>query len=96
MGTKRTVTAKKPAAKMASAAEPVDMINKPPHYARYQIEPIDFVSVNDFNFLEGNVIKYVSRYKYKGKPVEDLNKAKFYLEKLIQHTYVKEVLKDEA
>lgn len=34
-------------------------------------------------FNEGNVIKYVSRHKYKGKPLEDLKKARFYLDRLI-------------
>ena len=32
---------------------------------------------------EGNIIKYVSRYKYKGKDLQDLKKARWYLDKLI-------------
>jgi len=35
------------------------------------------------DFCAGNAIKYISRYKYKGKPLEDLKKAKWYIERLI-------------
>ena len=38
------------------------------------------------NWLEGNIVKYITRYKSKGKPLEDLNKAKWYLNKLIDQT----------
>jgi len=56
----------------------------PNHYKQGSIEPIDFILANNMNFLEGNIIKYVSRYKFKNG-VEDLKKAKFYLEKLINN-----------
>jgi hypothetical protein len=35
----------------------------PSHYKRGGIEPIDYIVSNDLDFLEGNVIKYVSRYR---------------------------------
>ena len=35
-------------------------------------------------FCAGNVIKYIARHKHKGRPIEDLKKAKWYLERLIQ------------
>lgn len=58
-------------------------VTKPEHYTnKGWIEPIDFISSNDLWFLEWNVIKYVFRYKDKNW-LEDLNKAKFYLQKLI-------------
>ena len=58
-------------------------INKPKHYISGSIEPIDYIIANNMNFLEGNIIKYITRYKYKnGK--EDLLKAEFYLKKLIK------------
>jgi hypothetical protein len=53
------------------------------HYMKKAIQPWDFISSNDIGFLEGNVIKYVSRWKDKGG-VQDLEKAKHYLEKLIE------------
>ena len=50
---------------------------------RFQIEPLDYILKNGLDFLEGNIIKYISRYDMKGG-VKDLNKAKFYLDKLIE------------
>ena len=61
----------------------VDNVNHPKHYTKGRIEPIDFINANDMDYLEGNIIKYISRYKYKGG-VEDLEKAGFYLKMLIQ------------
>jgi hypothetical protein len=54
----------------------------PPHYQQGSIEVIDFILDQNFNYLEGNIIKYVSRYKYKNG-LEDLKKAHWYLERLI-------------
>jgi len=61
-----------------------DVIN-PSHYRQGNIEVIDFILDQDMDYLEGNIIKYVSRYKYKNG-MEDLRKAKWYLEKLIEQT----------
>lgn len=47
------------------------------------IQVWDYIISHDMNFIEGNIIKYVSRYKFKNG-VEDLMKAKIYLEKLIE------------
>lgn len=60
----------------------VDMVNHPQHYA-HGIEPIDYIESHDLNFNLGNVIKYVSRSPYKGTELEDLKKAKWYLEREI-------------
>ena len=35
-------------------------------------------------YLKGNALKYLWRYDYKGKPIEDLRKCKWYLDKLIE------------
>ena len=59
-----------------------DNVNSPDHYTQGDIEVIDYILDQKFNYLEGNVIKYVSRYRSKGG-IEDLRKAKWYLEKLI-------------
>ena len=53
------------------------------HYLKMKIQPIEYILANDLGFLEGNVIKYVSRYKLKNG-VEDLKKAKHCLEMLIK------------
>jgi len=60
-----------------------DMINHPKHYVQGQIEPIDFINANNLDYLEGNIIKYVSRYKFKNG-LEDLLKAQFYINMLIE------------
>lgn len=59
-----------------------DVINHPKHYTSGSIQPIDFIEANNLNFNEGNVVKYVTRHKYKNG-LEDLKKAKFYLEREI-------------
>lgn len=74
--------------RMAAGPQP-DMVNEPPHYQQSsEIECIDAISAatgDGFQYhLQGTVLKYVWRYRYKGKPLEDLKKAKWYLEKLIE------------
>ena len=53
------------------------------HYAVKTIQPWDFIIANNIGYLEGNIIKYISRWKDKGG-VEDLKKAQHYLQKLIE------------
>lgn len=61
----------------------VDMVNHPQHY-QHGIEPIDYIESHNLNFNLGNVIKYVSRAPFKGTELEDLKKAKWYLEREIK------------
>ena len=64
------------------------MVNQPPHYNQDKVECIDAIaSATNSGFehyLQGVIIKYLWRYRYKGKPVEDLRKADWYLQKLIE------------
>ena len=53
------------------------------HYETKCIQPIDFIEANNLDFCEGNIIKYVTRYKDKNG-LEDLQKAKWYLDRLIE------------
>jgi len=53
------------------------------HYAVKAIQPWDYIVANNLGYLEGNIVKYVSRWKDKGG-VEDLKKAQHYLQKLIE------------
>jgi hypothetical protein len=53
------------------------------HYKSKAIQPWDYIASNDLGYLEGNIIKYVSRWQDKGG-LSDLDKAKHYLEKLIE------------
>lgn len=53
------------------------------HYKDFKIQPVEFIHHNGIDFLSGNVIKYVCRYKSKGG-LNDLEKAKHYIELLIE------------
>jgi len=65
----------------------VDLVNSPPHYTTGGIETIDFIEAKQLNYNLGNVVKYITRADHKGNRVEDLRKAKWYLEReiLSQH-----------
>ena len=58
-------------------------VTNPKHYIGLGITPLQYITANELDFLEGNVIKYVTRYPHKGG-VNDLLKARTYLEKLIE------------
>lgn len=63
-----------------------DMVNRPPHYTTGKIEVLDFIEDQQFGYLDGQVIKYVARHRHKGAALEDLRKARFYLDRLIART----------
>lgn len=50
------------------------------HYQQGAIQPIEYIHANKLNFFEGNCVKYVTRNRRKGAPVEDLKKAVHYLQ----------------
>ena len=54
----------------------------PEHYSNLPIEPWDFIQQNKLDFFEGNVVKYICRWKNKGG-VDDLQKAITYINKII-------------
>ena len=63
---------------------PADPVNHPPHYKAGGIEVIDFIEAKDLNFRLANVVKYVSRAgKKDSDPVQDLEKAAWYLKREI-------------
>ena len=64
-------------------------VHSPSHYMHGKKETIDVIrdcmeSDEYHGYLKGNVLKYVSRYKLKGEPLEDLEKANWYLNRLIK------------
>lgn len=66
----------------------VDVVNSPEHYRQGGIEAIDAIQASmtreEFKgYLKANCMKYLWRYRHKGKPVEDLRKAKWYLDRLL-------------
>jgi len=71
-------------------SDKIDMVNSPPHYKTGKLEVIDILkdqlTQEEFcGYLRGNILKYLFRYKNKGG-VTDLQKAQWYLTKLIGHT----------
>ena len=60
-----------------------DLVNHPPHYKAGGVETIDFIEAKDLNYRLGNVVKYVTRAGKKGDPIEDLKKARWYLDREI-------------
>ena len=63
-----------------------EFVNSPKHYNQGSIEVIDFIEDIGMgeDFCAGNAIKYLSRYKFKQNPLEDLKKSKWYIERLIK------------
>ena len=53
------------------------------HYKDLPIQPVEYIHANGIGFFEGNVIKYVTRWRDKGG-IADLEKAKHYIELLIE------------
>lgn len=53
------------------------------HYKTKSIQPWDYIAANELGYFEGNIVKYVSRWRDKGG-VDDLRKAQHYLQKLIE------------
>lgn len=53
------------------------------HYKKYKIQPVEFFYYNNVPFLEGNIIKYVMRWRDKNG-VQDLEKARHYIDLLIE------------
>lgn len=62
-----------------------DNVNSPAHYIAGGIETIDFIEAKELGYNLGNVIKYVSRADHKGKKLEDLKKAEWYLAREIKN-----------
>lgn len=53
------------------------------HYKKLAIQPVEYIHANKIGYFEGNVIKYVSRWRSKNG-IKDLEKAKHYIELLIE------------
>lgn len=80
--------------KMKETPMPEHSATEPSHYKELAIDPLEYMSVNFTNeaymgFLEGNILKYVTRYKMKNG-VEDLKKARYYLDLLIERQEMQE------
>lgn len=67
---------------LLEAIDEEEAVKNPSHYTNGGIEPMDFIFSNGMNFLEGNIVKYITRYKFKNG-LQDLKKARVYLDRLI-------------
>lgn len=65
------------------------------HYKDKVIQPVEYIYMNGIGYMEGNVIKYITRWKEKGG-VNDLKKAKHYIELLIELDEKKMSLEDQV
>ena len=64
-----------------------DNVNRPDHYLQSAMQPIDAIEGLNLGYHAGNILKYLYRYRYKHQQisgqVEDLRKARYYLDRLI-------------
>tara|TARA_Y100000385_G_C12781373_1_gene503648 strand:- start:476 stop:700 length:225 start_codon:yes stop_codon:yes gene_type:complete len=64
-------------------------VTKPPHYNQSGVECITYIKqqlgASFPSYLEGSIIKYIHRHKYKDANIQDLEKAQWYLNELIEH-----------
>lgn len=66
------------------AERPGGTVNHPPHYNAGGIEVIDAIEAWRLGFSTGNAVKYIARAQYKGRELEDLRKARWYLTREIE------------
>ncbi len=71
-------------------------VNHPKHYNFGTIEVIDVIEDWNLNFCLGNAIKYIGRCEHKGHKKEDLEKAKWYIERELKKLEIQEQFKAEG
>lgn len=86
---KRVVKTRMQSAKPEFGASNVDLVNNPPHYRVGGIETIDFIEAKNLNYNLGNAVKYITRADHKDNRVQDLEKARWYIEREILSAHVK-------
>ena len=62
----------------------VDPVNHPEHYKVGGIETIDFIEAKALSYHLGNAVKYITRADHKGNRLQDLQKAKWYIDRAIE------------
>ena len=67
----------------------INAVNHPAHYTAGGIEVYDFIKAKKLSYELGNVVKYVSRAEYKGNKLQDLQKARWYLDAAIKQETAK-------
>lgn len=62
-----------------------DAVNHPAHYNAGKIEVITVIEDWNLGFCDGNAVKYIARAAHKGNRIQDLEKARWYLDRLISN-----------
>ena len=60
------------------------------HYKTCKIQPVDYIVENNLTFLEGNVVKYITRHRRKGEGARDIEKVIHYCELILEKDYGRE------
>lgn len=71
-------------------ASPLDKQIGGEHYKTMKIQPVEFIVANNLDFLEGNVVKYISRHKQKGGK-EDVEKVIHYCQLILKTQYGEDI-----
>ena len=77
-------TTDQPTATVTVTPPATDMVNHPTHYKTGGIETIDFIEAKKLDYHLGNVVKYITRADHKGNQLQDLQKARWYLDRAIE------------
>jgi|TARA_R110002020_G_scaffold230325_1_gene441188 hypothetical protein len=57
------------------------------HYRNCKIQPVEYICANNLDFLEGNIVKYITRHRTKSEGVKDIKKVIHYAELILQLVY---------
>ena len=75
------------------------IVNSPPHYKQGDVECIEAIKSATGDgyqgYLQGNIMKYIRRYRAKGQRLNDLRKAEWYLKELIVNEYAEQAKQAE-
>ena len=57
------------------------------HYKKLQIQPVEYIYANELDFLEGNVVKYITRHRTMGEGAKDIQKVIHYAQMILELRY---------
>jgi len=61
------------------------------HYSKLKIQPVDYIYANELDFLEGNVVKYITRHRIKGEGARDIQKVIHYAQMILELRYGEDI-----
>jgi hypothetical protein len=67
--------------------KPLDQQVGGSHYKGCKIQPVEYIHANGLDYLEGNVIKYITRHRTKGEGRKDIEKAIHYAQLILEMEY---------